>query len=184
MSRGRQRPGNIQEIVKQKERVHLANEKQKQKETRERLKREKEIEREQIKNAKEKSKNFEFQKIEEEKQYLINQINSESQILNAFNLIEGGETTLYYLRLVFKGKRYYKIGITFHNVRERYNKNDFKIIDKILYEKKLTHAKTIEQKIINHFKKYIFPLSILSSGDSEIFDVDILQLDIDEGNND
>ena len=99
-------------------------------------------------------------------------------VFNSFNPIEGGETTLYYLRLVFKGKKYYKIGITFHSVQDRYKGNDFKIIDKILYEKKLTHAKTIEQQIINYFKEHSFPLAILSSGQTEIFDIDVLKLDV------
>jgi hypothetical protein len=36
-----------------------------------------------------------------------------------------------------------------------------------------------KQQIINRFKEHIFPLSILSSGESEIFDVDVLELDKD-----
>lgn len=98
-------------------------------------------------------------------------------VLDSFNPVEGGETTLYYLRLVFRGKRYYKIGITLHSVAERYTAKDFDIIEKVLYEKKLTFAKTIEQQIIKHFADKVFPLSILSSGDSEIFDEDVLKLD-------
>lgn len=104
--------------------------------------------------------------------------NKQNNVFNSFNPIEGGETTLYYLRLVFKGKRYYKIGVTINSVSSRYKTTDFKFIDKILYEKKITHANTIEQQIIKRFKEQAFPLAILSSGQTEMFDVDVLQLDI------
>lgn len=100
-----------------------------------------------------------------------------SNILDTFNPIEGGETILYYLRLNFKGRKYYKIGVTLKSVKERYSNKDFEIIEKILYEKRLTFANTIERQIIKKFEDKIFPLSILSSGESEIFDEDILKLD-------
>lgn len=100
-----------------------------------------------------------------------------SNILDDFNPEEGGETILYYLRLNFRGRKYYKIGVTLNSVKERYSNKDFEIIEKILYEKRLTFANTIEQQIIKKFKDKIFPLSILSSGESEIFDEDILKLD-------
>jgi len=102
---------------------------------------------------------------------------SSNDILSKFNPVEGGETTLYYLRLVFRSKKYYKVGVTINSVKNRYSIKDFKIIDKILYEKKLTHANTIEKEIIRRFKDKIFPLSILSSGESEIFDEDVLEMD-------
>ena len=95
-----------------------------------------------------------------------------------FNAIEGGETTLYYLKLLFKGKPYYKIGVTLNSVKKRYKVQDFKIIDKILYEKKLTHANKIEKAILKEYNAFLFPLAILSSGHSEVFDSDVLNLDI------
>jgi len=98
-------------------------------------------------------------------------------VLENFNPVEGGETTLYYLRLLFRGVRYYKIGVTLKSVNERYSPKDFQFIDKVLYEKKLTHANTIEQKIKTKYRSNIFPLAILSSGHSEVFDRDILDLD-------
>ncbi len=110
-----------------------------------------------------------------EKYSLKNKVNNSN--INFFNPVEGGETTLYYLRLVFKGKRYYKIGVTINDVKSRYLSKDFNIIEKILYEKKLTHANRIEKKILKIFKDKIFPLNILSSGETEIFDEDVLQMD-------
>ena len=109
---------------------------------------------------------------------LVETAQDESNVLDSFNPIEGGETTLYYLRLVFKGKNYYKIGVTINDVTSRYNFKDFRVIDKILYEKKLTHANTIEKAILKEFNEHIFPLGILSSGATEIFDVDVLKMDI------
>lgn len=104
--------------------------------------------------------------------------NKQNDVFKSFDPIEGGETTLYYLRLVFKEKRYYKIGVTLNSVSSRYKTTDFKFIDKILYEKKITHANTIEQQIIKRFKEHAFPLAILSSGQTEMFDVDVLCLDV------
>lgn len=97
--------------------------------------------------------------------------------LNSFNPVEGGETTLYYLRLLFKGRKYYKIGVTLSSVNERYKSKDFNYIDKILYDKKITHANTIEKQILQNYKHHLFPLAILSSGHTEVFDIDVLELD-------
>ena len=98
-------------------------------------------------------------------------------ILNSFNPIEGGETTFYYIRLIFKNRRYYKVGVTLNSVEERYQAKDFNVIDKVLYEQKLTHANTIEKQILQKFSDCLFPLAILSSGYSEVFDQDVLGLD-------
>jgi hypothetical protein len=100
-----------------------------------------------------------------------------SNILERYNPIEGGETTLYYLRLLYRGRKYYKIGVTLRDISSRYTQQDQQYIEKVLYEKKLTHANTIEQKILKDFHNHIFPLAILSSGHSEVFDYDILELD-------
>jgi hypothetical protein len=166
---------------KQQEKERLQQDKQREKD---RIKYNRELEKklknqakEREKNEKEKMKLDKLTAIECERQLLSQQVAGASQILDVFNPVEGGETTLYYLRLVFRDKYYYKVGITFNSVRDRYNNSDFKFIDKILYEKKLTHARTIEQDIISHFKDSIFPLAILSSGESEIFDEDVLRLD-------
>lgn len=105
-------------------------------------------------------------------------IDTDDSVFKSFNPIEGGETTLYYLRLSFRGKRYYKIGVTLGSVKSRYTSKDFETIDKVLYEKQLTHANTIEKQIIKKFQDKVFPLSILSSGQTEIFDEDILKMDI------
>jgi hypothetical protein len=97
--------------------------------------------------------------------------------LHANSYTEGGETTLYYLRLLYRGRKYYKIGVTLRDISSRYTQQDQQYIEKVLYEKKLTHANTIEQKILKDFHNHIFPLAILSSGHSEVFDYDILELD-------
>ena len=108
----------------------------------------------------------------------INIVYSNISVLDNYNPIEGGETSLYYLRLRFKGKAYYKVGVTLRDVKSRYTKKDLQFIEKIIYEKKLTHANTIEQKILKDYQNSIFPLAILSSGHSEVFDYDVLGLDI------
>ena len=132
------------------------------------------------KNAMERAEEYKKNAGKRAKEEMARQIEAEARanVFSFFNAIEGGETTLYYLRLLYKEKRYYKIGVTLNSVRSRYKTVDFKFIDKILYEKKVTHANTIEQQIIKKFREHAFPLAILSSGQTEVFDYDILQMDV------
>lgn len=95
---------------------------------------------------------------------------------NYFNAVEGGETTLYYLKLKNKfGEIRYKIGVTLNDVKTRYKGQEHQFI--ILYEKKLTHANTIEKKILNEFKHLITDECLLGTYGNEIFKEDVLKLD-------
>lgn len=100
-----------------------------------------------------------------------------SPLYDYFNAIEGGETTFYYLKLKNQfGEIRYKFGITFSSVYERYKKeyhNDFEI----LYEKKLIHAKTIENKIKKQFSHLITNESLIGTNGTEILKEDLLKLD-------
>ena len=101
-----------------------------------------------------------------------------SPLVNYFGAIEGGETILYYLKLKNKfGETRYKIGVTLNSVEKRYSgRSDYKI----LYEKKLTHANTIEKKILKKFNHLITDESLLDTNGTEIFKEDILKLDTED----
>ena len=88
---------------------------------------------------------------------------------------KGGDRTLYYLSIPFKGKKYYKIGITDSNVKQRYARVKQKYV--ILLEQKYINAKELEQQIIKLYEKDLFPLNLLDGGHTEIFDRDVLGLD-------
>ena len=94
-------------------------------------------------------------------------------LFNTYNAAVGGETTLYYLKL---NNGNYKIGVTIKSVSERYKgSNNFTI----LFEKKITHARTIEAKIKRDFKHLLvseYDNETKTVG-SEIFSTDILGLD-------
>lgn len=109
----------------------------------------------------------------EEKEFALNN----SPLYNYFNAIEGGETTFYYLKLKNKfGEIRYKFGITLSSVNEIYSKkhkNDFEI----LYEKKLTHARSIELQIKQEFNHLITDESLIGTNGTEILKEDLLKLD-------
>lgn len=101
-----------------------------------------------------------------------------SNFLDGFlNAEEGGETTFYYLKLKNKfGEDRFKIGVTIGSVKKRYGSkylNQFEV----LYEKKLTHAKSIEKEIKNMFNKHITDESLIGTTGTEIFNIDILEMD-------
>ncbi len=100
---------------------------------------------------------------------------NDSPLYSYFGAIEGGETTLYYLKLKNKFEEIrYKIGVTINNVSQRYpNKFNYEI----LYEKKLTHANTIEKEIKKEFFHVITDESLLGTDGSEIFKEDVLKMD-------
>lgn len=90
--------------------------------------------------------------------------------------------TLYYLRVVDdQGIVSYKIGITNKTIQERYRKSDLQKItivktwDYIKGEK----ARFAEREILEKFKVYKPPLGYapLTSGNTELFDRDVLELD-------
>ena len=100
-----------------------------------------------------------------------------SPLVNYFGAIEGGETTLYYLKLKNKfGETRYKIGVTLNSVEKRYlGRSDYKI----LYENKLTHANTIEKNVLKTFHHLVTDESLLGTNGTEIFKEDVLKLDIE-----
>ena len=93
---------------------------------------------------------------------------------NLYNIEVGGERRLYYLRVEFKGKPYYKIGITKNTVEERYKSYNNYVV---LYDKIITKAETIENQIKEEFKEDIFPIALLGTMGTEFFDRDVLGLD-------
>ena len=101
-----------------------------------------------------------------------------SKIIDDFVKNKNADNRLYYFRFIFKNKKYYKLGITSQTLRERYG-SDFKKIDRILYDEKIDNAIKIEKDLKSRFSNEIFPLIYFNDGGhTEIFDSDILNLDI------
>jgi len=95
---------------------------------------------------------------------------------------EVADTKLYYIRIRHNNTRYYKIGITNHSVKERYSKKNFSKIDKIIFETPLKYAKQLETVILTHFvKDKTLKPAIFPDGYSEVFNHDVLKLDLDKG---
>ena len=98
-------------------------------------------------------------------------------ITDEFIKNENADNRLYYFRFSFKGKKYYKIGITSQTLEARYGK-DYSKIEQILFNAKIDGALKIEKEIKERFKDDIFPLAYLNDGGhTETFDRDILELD-------
>ena len=99
-----------------------------------------------------------------------------SPLYDYFNAVEGGETTLYYLKLNNKFSEVrYKIGVTLQDVKTRYKGINHPFI--VLYEKKLTHANTIEKQILQEFQHLVTDESLLGTTGCEILKEDVLKLD-------
>jgi len=99
---------------------------------------------------------------------------------NLYNIEAGGERRLYYLRVEFKGKLYYKIGITKNTIEERYKSYNNYVV---LYDKIITKAETVENQIKEEFKEDIFPIALLGTMGTEFFDRDVLGLDYEYASN-
>lgn len=99
-------------------------------------------------------------------------------IHNFFEAVNGGETTLYYLKLWNdRGEVRYKVGVTLQSIEQRYKEYYRGFI--VLFEEKLTHANTIEKNILRYNKNYITHEKLLGTKGKEIFSDDILRLDSD-----
>ena len=88
---------------------------------------------------------------------------------------------LYYLKITFKDKILYKIGITNRTVNERFDINDLSKIE-VLHQKLYTFGKDAyknEQKILYYYKnyKYLGPKVLTSNGNTELFITDISIID-------
>lgn len=87
---------------------------------------------------------------------------------------------VYYLKVAYSGTILYKIGITNKSVNERFNNED---LDKITVLKIWEYdigadAYDIEQQVLKQHKEYKYlGEPILSSGNTELFTIDVLQLD-------
>lgn len=87
--------------------------------------------------------------------------------------------TLYYLSV--DNGTYYKIGITNRSVKERFTLSDMRLINVIKTWDFVSgeDARTKETKILKRYKEFRYVGDdILSSGNSELFNVDVLGLDI------
>ena len=88
--------------------------------------------------------------------------------------------TLYYLRVLSSGETRYKIGITNRTVHERFSNSDLSYITIIsfwTYEDGQI-PRDVEKEILSTFKEYRYEgPPILSSGNTELFTHDILNLD-------
>lgn len=86
---------------------------------------------------------------------------------------------LYYLRVVDKGQTFWKVGITNVGVKSRFKKLDREKIS-VLYCQLFANgadAQKAERNILNMFKEYRAEnLKILSSGNTELFTHDVLQM--------
>jgi len=105
-------------------------------------------------------------------------LKQKSSIIATFVKNENADNSLYYFSFIFKDKKYYKLGITSQTLKERYGK-DFKKIEKLFYNEKIDGAIKIEKELKHKFKDDVFPLKYFNEGGhTEIFDKDILELDI------
>lgn len=89
--------------------------------------------------------------------------------------------TLYYLRVVFEDKFFYKIGITNRAVFDRFSSRDLKNITIVreFYFNSGKLARDVEKHILTANKDFIIDKGtfILESGNTEIFEIDVLSLD-------
>ena len=118
------------------------------------------------------------EKAEQQRQYEWNLANS--PLYNHFNAIDGDEyhTTLYYLKTFNEfGLARYKVGITVNDVEKRYAGQQNKY--EILFEKRIANARQIENEVIKFYKQYITDEPLLKTKGSEIFDRDVLKLDME-----
>ena len=105
------------------------------------------------------------------------------RLKNRINIKPGGKTRLYYFRFNYKGRKYYKIGVTINSVSDRYKNfdgSDYRAIEKIFFDTNILEAKRIERLIKHVFKdKLANDKHILSvkGGYSEVFISDVLNLD-------
>ena len=87
--------------------------------------------------------------------------------------------TLYYLRFQYEGEFYYKIGITNNTASKRFQgeKTSYTVIKETVYPVG-KNAYTQEQAILKKFARWRYKgKTFLVSGNTELFTIDVLQLD-------
>jgi len=105
------------------------------------------------------------------------QVDKQNKLVHSLIKNQNADNVFYYLKIIYKNTPYYKIGITRHSVVERYSSytnNDYTI----LYEERVDGAIRFEEMLKEKFKKDLFHLALLGTKGTEIFDRDILELDI------
>jgi len=120
-------------------------------------------------------------KFMDKKQATVNSINHIKNFEEKYGIRRNidADNIFYYFSFVYKDNKYYKLGITSQTLQERYGKDYFKI-NKILYNEKIDSAIRIEKELKQNFKEDIFPLKFFNDGGhTEIFDRDILEIDIE-----
>lgn len=91
---------------------------------------------------------------------------------------EEADFLLYYVRVSYNNRRFYKIGVTTTTLKQRFG-DEYHKIDKIIFAKRVIGALRVEQEVRESFRDHLFPLGIFrgSSGYTEFFDCDVLHLD-------
>lgn len=86
---------------------------------------------------------------------------------------------LYYIKFTDGISTYYKIGITNRSVRERFTSADLSKATILLESYYIlgSKARLEEQRILEEFKQYRSHCDFISSGNTECFETDVLQLD-------
>jgi hypothetical protein len=104
---------------------------------------------------------------------------SQTSILANLKKDPDADFILYYLKVMYNERSFYKVGVTTSSVEARY-RDDFKKITTVLFEERVVGARKAEREIIQEFRDHLFPLAIFRDGNgySEFFDKDVLELDI------
>ncbi|WP_418640591.1 hypothetical protein [Sulfurimonas sp. ST-27] len=106
---------------------------------------------------------------------IINSEIKQESLIQKLVINPNADHIFYYLKILYKNKAYYKIGITRHSVKDRYSSRNDRYI--ILYEQRVDGAIKFEEMLKQKFKKDLFHLALLGTKGTEIFDKDILCLD-------
>jgi hypothetical protein len=96
--------------------------------------------------------------------------------IHSLELNENADFLLYYIRYKYNNRFFYKIGVTRNSLEERFGK-DLVLIDKVLFCKRVVGALNFEKKAKKIYKNNVFPLALIKNGNTEIFDIDVLQID-------
>ena len=101
---------------------------------------------------------------------------AKQKFISSIKLDNEADFILYYIRVIYNKRYFYKIGVTTSSIEARF-KEDFKNIDKVIFSERVIGALKAERDILTRFKEDIFPLAVFRSGASEFFDRDVLNLD-------
>lgn len=123
--------------------------------------------------------NIEIKSVESREKYTTNI----DRLSDRLALKLGGKTHLYYFRFKWKGRAYYKIGISINGIGSRYTRWDGKgslEIDEIFFDLPVYSAKSMERLILETFDDYRAKNPKLLgeyNGWTEVFTRDVLELE-------